>query len=128
MCFLFLTQGVLKVRKRVTLMIITVSAIFGITWLPDIMIHTVEETTSLKFSSVVFPIVHTIIMFNCAVNPFVYALINQRFREKMKRMLYCSSRLLESRGLSNCQSHSIELVNKSNHSAKGLEKEKGETG
>ena len=128
MCFLFLTQGVLKVRKRVTLMIITVSAIFGITWLPDIMIHTVEETTSLKFSSVVFPIVHTIIMFNCAVNPFVYALINQRFREKMKRMLYCSSRLLESRGLSNSQSHSIELVNKSNHSAKGLEKEKGGTG
>ena len=109
-------------------MIITVSAIFGITWLPDIMIHTVEETTSLKFSPVVFPIVHTIIMFNCAVNPFVYALINQRFREKMERMLYCSSRLLESRGRSNSQSHSIELVNKTNHSAKGLEKEKGETG
>ena len=70
-------------------MIITVSAIFGITWPPDIMIHTVEETTSFKFSPVIFTIVHTIIMFNCAVNPFVYALINQRFREKMKRLLCC---------------------------------------
>ena len=128
MVLCFFMQGVLKVRKRVTLMIVTVSAIFGITWLPDVILHVVEQTTSLKFSPVVFLIVHTNITFNCAVNPFVYALINQRFREKMKRMLYCSSRLLESRGRSNSQSHSIELVNKSNHSAKGLEKEKGETG
>ncbi|CAH3193451.1 unnamed protein product [Porites evermanni] len=103
-------KAVLKVRKRVTLMIVTVSAIFGITWLPDTIMHTVEVTTSLKFGPVVFPIVHTIIMFNCAVNPFVYALINQRFREKMRRMLYCSSRLLEPRSRSKSQSHSIELV------------------
>ncbi|CAH3193452.1 unnamed protein product [Porites evermanni] len=60
--------GVLKVRKRVTLMIVTVSAIFGITWLPDVILHVLEQTTSLKFSPAIFAVVHTIIMFNSAVN------------------------------------------------------------
>jgi len=107
----FFMQGVLKVRKRVTLMIVTVSAIFGITWLPDVILHVVEQTTSLKFSSAIFAVVHTIIMFNSAVNPFAYALINQRFREKMKRLLCYSSILSELRSSTNLQSHSIELMN-----------------
>lgn len=94
-------QGVLKVRKRVTLMIVTVSAIFGITWLPDVILHVVEQTTSIKFSPAIFTIVHTIIMFNSAVNPFAYALINQRFREKMKRLLRYSSILSELRSYTN---------------------------
>jgi len=32
------------------------------------------------------------ILFNFAVNPFAYALINQQFREKMKGMICCSLR------------------------------------
>ena len=51
------------------------------------------------------------IMFNSAVNPFAYALINQRFREKMKRLLCYSSILSELRSSTNLQSHSIELMN-----------------
>ena len=109
----FFMQGVLKVRKRVTLMIVTVSAIFGMTWLPDVILHVVEQTTSIKFSPAIFTIVHTIIMFNSAVNPFAYALINQRFREKMKRLLCYSSILSELRSSTNLQSHSIELMNSS---------------
>ena len=107
----FFTQGVLQVRKRVTLMIVTVSAIFGVTWFPDLVLHVVEQTTSLKFSPAIFAIVHTIIMFNSAVNPFAYALINQRFREKMKRLLCYSVILLEPKSCTNSQSHRIELMN-----------------
>ena len=59
MVLCFFMQGVLKVRKRVTLMIVTVSAIFGITWLPDVILHVVEQTTSLNFSPAIFAIVHT---------------------------------------------------------------------
>ena len=72
------TQGVFKVRKRVTLMVVTVSAIFVICWGTDEVLHVAEQATSYKFAPVVFSITHTAIMFNSAVNPFAYALINQR--------------------------------------------------
>ena len=86
------TQGVLKVRKRVTLMVVTVSAIFVICWGPDHIFHISEAFTSHKLSTIAIPIAHTMIMFNSAVNPFAYALINQKFREKMKGMICCSLR------------------------------------
>ena len=91
------TQGVLKVRKRVTLMVVTVSAIFVICWGTDIILHILETFTSHKLSTLAIPIAHTMVMFNAAVNPFAYALINQRFREKMKGMICCSLRSSASR-------------------------------
>ena len=81
------TQGVMKVRKRVTLMMLTVTAMFGICWLTDIIAHVVEHHTSYRMDKVVFTVIHTVILFNSAVNPFVYALINTNFREKIKGML-----------------------------------------
>ena len=87
------TQGVLKVRKRVTLMVVTVSAILVICWGTDQILHISEAFTSHKLSTLAIPIAHTMIMFNSAVNPFAYALLNQKFREKMKGMICCSLRL-----------------------------------
>ena len=81
------SQGVMKVRKRVTLMIVTVTAIFGICYLTDTIAHVVENDTSYTVDKVVFAFIHTMILFNSAVNPFVYALINTNFREKIKGML-----------------------------------------
>ena len=70
-------------------MVVTVSAIFIICWGTDEVLHVIEQATSYKFAPVVFPITHTMIMFNSAVNPFAYALINNRFRKKMKEMIWC---------------------------------------
>ena len=79
----------MKVRKRVTLMVVAVSAIFGICWPTDLFLHVVDNVSSLD--PVVFSVTHTMIMFNSAVNPFAYALINQRFREKIKGVICCDS-------------------------------------
>ena len=96
--FIYLfTQGVLKVRKRVTLMVVTISAIFGICWGTDITLFALQEYASYKISPVVFSIAKTMLMFNTAVNPFAYALINQRFREKMKAMICCRSHYIAPR-------------------------------
>ena len=110
-CFFF-SQGVLKVRKRVTLMVISVSVIFGITWLPDSILHIVQQTTSIELSPFIFPILHTMIMFNSAVNPFVYALINERFKEKIKSMLFPGSTSLVSKNSSDSDTQSVELANR----------------
>ena len=79
-------------RKRVTLMVVTISAIFVISFGTDIIVHILDDKVgSIKVGSYVIPIVHTMITFNAAVNPYAYALINERFREKMKTMICCNS-------------------------------------
>ncbi|KAL9957226.1 hypothetical protein ACROYT_G038837 [Oculina patagonica] len=41
-------------------------------------------------AAMLFAIADVMILFNSAVNPFVYALLNQQFRDKMKGMLCCT--------------------------------------
>lgn len=80
-------QGVLKVRKRVTMMVLIVTAMFEICWITDTILHIIVK----KLISDEILIAHTVMMLNSGVNPFVYALLSQRFRQKMKEMLYgCS--------------------------------------
>ena len=106
------TQGVLKVRKRVTLMVVTVSAIFVICWGTDIILHILEAFhTSQKLSTLAIPIAHTMIMFNSTVNPFAYALINQKFREKMKEMICCLSSFSVARVHAAREPQSTEMIN-----------------
>ena len=82
-------QGVIRMRKRVTLMVVTVTVLFRICWVSDIFAHSIDYYTSHSTSKEAYLTIHTLILLNTAVNPFVYALISQNFRQKMKRMLYC---------------------------------------
>ena len=85
---LFCTQGVLRLRKRVTLTTVTISAILVISWGTDGILHLIQDYAgSVKLSPLTTPIAHTILVFNSAVNPSAYALLNQRFRTKVKQML-----------------------------------------
>ena len=85
---LFCTQGVLRLRKRVTLTAVTITAILVISWGADGILHLIQEYAgTVKMSPFTTPIAHTIMIFNSAVNPFAYALLNQRFRKKMKQMV-----------------------------------------
>lgn len=84
-------QGVLRVRKRVTLAVVVVSVIFGICWITDSIVYIVSHFNTDSFGAAVYSISNTMIMFNSAVNPFVYALLNQRFREKIKSTITCKA-------------------------------------
>ena len=85
------TQGVMRVRKRVTLMVLIISVIFGICWGTDVAVYVIKYAASYDIGPVPVTIANTMVLFNCAVNPFVYALLNKQFREKMKRMIFCTS-------------------------------------
>ncbi|XP_068761792.1 neuropeptide FF receptor 1-like [Montipora capricornis] len=85
-------QGVVKVRKRVTLMVLIVTTTFEICWITDTIIHLLQNAGIFPRDSYAIPIAHTLILFSSAINPFVYSLISQRFREKMKGMLCCGLR------------------------------------
>ena len=87
-------------------MVVTVSAIFVICWGTDRILH-VLDMGSYELNPFAIPIGHTMIMFNSAVNPFAYALINQRFREKIKEMICCCSRSASPR----VHAQGVELAN-----------------
>ena len=102
-------------------MVVAVSAIFGICWGADSVLHLLKDFSFIKLTSSAIPIAHTAVMFNSAVNPFAYALINQKFRKKMKGILCC--RLL-SLGVTGTQGN--EMANRSSfvknfHAANKLE-------
>ena len=78
----------MKIRKRVTLMVITVSSIFGISWGTSSVSYVLKHFSSQNIGNVA--ITNTMALFNSAVNPFVYALFNQQFREKVKGLMCCT--------------------------------------
>jgi len=80
----------MRVRKHVTLMVVTVSAIFGICWGTSSVAYTLRAFEPSSVGPVTIAIANTMVLFNAAVNPFVYALLNQQFREKMKGIVCCT--------------------------------------
>ena len=77
-------------RKRVTLMGVAVTAIFGLCWAPDVFAHNLDDFTSLSVSELAYAVIQLLVLFSSAVNPFVYALVNKTFQEKLKGMIWCS--------------------------------------
>ena len=92
-------------------MVVTVSAMFAICWVTDLTLHVFDSVASYNISPVIFSVAHTMIMFNSAVNPFAYALINHRFREKMKGMIRCSARSSAPRVYATKEPQDIEMIN-----------------
>lgn len=72
-------------------MVITVSVVFGVTWLAD-SFNFVLFYYKPSFNQLTYAATSIMIMFNSAINPILYALINQRFKENMKGILSCKCR------------------------------------
>ena len=79
----------MKVRKRVTLSVLTVSVIFGVCYMTDSSSYVISTYYP---SGAFLPDVasSTLILFNSAINPIVYALVNERFRQKLTKMVRCT--------------------------------------
>lgn len=84
-------RSVLKVRKRCTLMVITVSVIFAVCWGAESVEYVLRFLTNLKINFVYITTVDMMVLFNSAVNPFVYSLLNHQFRKKIKGVMPCTS-------------------------------------
>ena len=85
-----LIQGVIRVRRRVTKMVLVVSVIYGICWLPNLIIYALNYfSPSQNYGDVTYITSIVVVTCNSTVNPFIYVFVNQRFRSKVKSLLCC---------------------------------------
>ena len=74
-------------------MVATVSAIFALCWISGAVNYLVAFFSPVfGAGDVAYVTQSTVVMFNSAVNPIVYALINQQFSKKIKYMMCCRCR------------------------------------
>ncbi|KAK3696882.1 hypothetical protein QZH41_013730, partial [Actinostola sp. cb2023] len=82
-------QGTIKARKRVTKMVLTVSIIFCITWMPNIVTYPVSAYSDVSLYDAVHIFSIACMAFNSSVNPIIYSLQSNMFRKNLKKALCC---------------------------------------
>lgn len=80
-------KAVIQSRKRVTKVVITVTIIYGICWLPNLTLWLTGNFITIPHLPFIVTLTHVLLLFNSSVNPFVYSIQSQHFRKCMVRTL-----------------------------------------
>lgn len=85
-------------KKRTNRMLISMVAVFGISWLPLNAVNIFNDyyETKSEFYTLLFFIAHCIAMSSTCYNPFLYAWLNDNFRKEFKLVLPCYKHSLNS--------------------------------
>lgn len=82
----------MKVRKRVTKMVLAVSVIYGLCWMPNQFIYVFNYfIPSQNYGNVIYIVSIVLVSCNSTVNPFIYVFVNQKFRRKVKSLICCGT-------------------------------------
>lgn len=83
-------------KKRTNRMLISMVAVFGISWLPLNAVNIFNDyyETKSEYYTLLFFIAHCIAMSSTCYNPFLYAWLNDNFRKEFKQVLPCYKRSL----------------------------------
>ena len=79
--------------KKTARLVVTVSAIYCVCWIPMLVIHVLSSFTSMQRYFSVHTTGKVLITLNCAINPVLYSLQSDRFRKHMLALLpfsHCS--------------------------------------
>ena len=84
------TQKALKRhRKRVTKMVVVVTVIYVLCWVPELLIYFLGFTGTITLIGVHHAIASALIVFNSSVNPIVYSLQSSQFRKHLTDLIFC---------------------------------------
>ncbi|XP_055694449.1 prolactin-releasing peptide receptor-like [Lutzomyia longipalpis] len=80
-------------KKRTNRMLISMVAVFAISWLPLNLVNIYNDFYSMEeewqFTTFLFFIAHSIAMSSTCYNPFLYAWLNENFRKEFKQLMPC---------------------------------------
>ena len=80
--------AVRKSRKKVTKVVLTVSAIYAISWFPQLILYLLSNCLeTFEFGGVAYIASVAMVSFNSVVNPVVYSFQSERFRRHFKQLL-----------------------------------------
>lgn len=116
------TQKALKRhRKRVTKMVVFVTVIYVLCWVPELLIYFLGFTGTITLVGIHHAIASALIVFNSSVNPIVYSLQSSQFRKHLSELICCgrnriSPLVTQSTAASSttARKHELEMVEEEN--------------
>lgn len=95
------TQKALKRhRKRVTKMVVFVTVIYVLCWVPELLIYFLGFTGTITLVGIHHTIASALIVFNSSVNPIVYSLQSSQFRKHLADLICCKRNRISPMNLS----------------------------
>lgn len=81
--------ALLRHRRRVTQLVIAVTIVYALCWIPELIIYFLGFTGAMKLTQIHFNIASGLVFFNSTVNPVVYSLQSSTFRRHYWGLFFC---------------------------------------
>ena len=81
--------SLLRYRRRVTRLVIAVTIVYALCWIPELIIYFLGFTGAIKLTQIHFNIASALVFFNSTVNPIVYSLQSSAFRRHYWNLFFC---------------------------------------
>ena len=89
----FSQLAVIKNRQKVTKIVLIVSTVYTLCWIPELCIYTTSAySPALVEGNIAYPVSVAMVTVNSAVNPVIYCFHSERFRRHLKALI-CRGRL-----------------------------------
>ena len=80
-------RALLRYRKRVTKMVIFVTVVYVMCWVPELLIYFLGFTGAISLHAIHYAIASALVVFNSSINPAVYSLQSSKFRKHIGDMI-----------------------------------------
>ncbi|KAJ7331169.1 hypothetical protein OS493_020872 [Desmophyllum pertusum] len=85
-------KALLRCRRRATKMVIAVTVIYVLCWVPELSIYFMGFTGALTLTQLHHGIASVLIVFNSSINPVVYSLQSSSFRRHLSDLVRCKQK------------------------------------